>query len=419
MSAMHTVKIPNGEDRPREATSYLGDAPKDLQRILRTRGGSEREAPGLGELLLDSRTLRILSLYFVSRFLGLFAMVLAAAFLVLATIELVLNLDDVANFSGADAAGGVVDTLRYLGLRLTSYYLADILPIASFLAVFVAFAIAGRTMEILALEAGGVRPIRIVLPVLAAALILSLATAVLHETVILRAEQIWSGEDPAKETEIDFGREAFWIHKGLAITRVGRSDPESHSLFDVEIFERASGGAVTRVIYADRIQVAEDGVWRTESARIWRFDPSDPESDPEISFGEPFELNFAALDADVLRGADPKMLPIKDLRRYLDGQPTETPTELRQIRARYHERLASPWLVLVFAWLAVPLSLRVDQRGRIAGPAVAGVVTLALYFVCQSAGQTLAQQELIPVGIAPWAVMAAFSAAGLFFFRRS
>ena len=368
--------------------------------------------------------MRILSVYFVSRFLGLFAMVLAAAFLVLATIELVLNLDDVATFVRSDAvpdaAGGVVDTLRYLGLRLTSYYLADVIPIASFLAVFVALATAGRAMEILAVEAGGVRPIRIVLPVLTAALILSLATAVLHETVILQAEQIWSGEDPAVETEIDFGREAFWIHRGLAITRVGRSDPDTRSLFDVEIFERAASGAVTRVIYADKVQVQEDGLWQIDSARVWEFDPRDPESAPEISFGEPIALDFASLDADVLRGADPKMLPIWDLRRYLAGHPTETPTELRQIQGRYHERLASPWLVLVFAWLAVPFALRVDERGRIAGPAIAGVVTLALYFVAESAGQTLAQQELISVGIAPWIVMATFSisAGGLLLFRR-
>ena len=142
---------------------------------------------------------RILSHYFVGRFLGLFAMVLAVAFLLLATIELVLNLDDVSAFdaarsaqsdtlSGSAALALLVNTFRYLGLRLTSYYLRDILPIASFIAVFLVFAIAGRGMERVAIEAGGIRPLRIVLPVLAAALILSLGTAILHETVILRAE---------------------------------------------------------------------------------------------------------------------------------------------------------------------------------------------------------------------------------------
>ena len=177
---------------------------------------------------------------------------------------------------------------------------------------------------------------------------------------------------------------------------------------------------MTRVIYADKVQVQEDGLWQIGSARVWEFDPRDPASDPETSFGAPLELDFASLDADVLRGADPKRLPIWDLRRYLAGHPTETPTELRQIQGRYHKRLASPWLVLVFAWLAVPLALRVDERGRIAGPAIAGVATLALYFVAESAGQTLAQQELISIGIAPWIVMATFSigAGGLLLFRR-
>ncbi len=65
--------------------------------------------------------------------------------------------------------------------------------------------------------------------------------------------------------------------------------------------------------------------------------------------------------------------------------------------------------MLVFAWLAIPLALRVDRRGHIAGPAVAAVVVLALYFMTQTAGETLAQQELFPVGVTPWLTMAIFS----------
>lgn len=383
--------------------------------------------------------MRILSHYFVTRFLGLFAMVLATAFLVLATIELVLNLEDVSAFSGAEggaqspgsaettdsasagpASNGVTRTLRYLGLRLTAYYLADLLPVASFIAVFLVFAIAGRAMEVLAAEAGGIPPVRLVLPVLFAALILSFATAILHETVILRAEEIWSGESDRVREPVEFRNEAFWLHRGPLIANVAGSDPETRTLFDVEIFERSRNGAVTRVIRAPSAHVSESGSWQIPEARVWRFDASDPESSPDLGRSETIELDLAALDTAILRGADPNFLPLPALAHYLAGEPAQNPSALRRIQARYYERLASPWLVFVFAWLAIPFAIRVDQRGRIAGPALAAVTGLALYFVAQSAGQSLAQQELIPVGIAPWSTMGvACALATIGFVRRA
>ena len=73
--------------------------------------------------------------------------------------------------------------------------------------------------------------------------------------------------------------------------------------------------------------------------------------------------------------------------------------------------------MLVFAWLAIPFAFRVDERGRIAGPAVAAVVTIALFFVAQSIGQTLAREEVLPVGWTPWATMPLASVAAGFALR--
>ena len=361
--------------------------------------------------------MRILSHYFATRFLGLFVMVLAAALMVLATIELVLNLEDASGWGGpaGGASPGGLEALaaaaRYLGLRLTSYYLADVLPIASFIAVFTLFALSGRAMELVAIQAGGVRTARILLPVLGTALILSLASAVLHETLILRADQIWSRAEGGApiEAEIDFARRAFWVQKGPLITNVGHADPETRTLHDVEIFERSHLGAVVRVIRTERVAIEDSGVWRIDEGTVWRFDPIDFSADPEVERGVPLLLDHEALQADLLLSADPSLLPLADVRSYLGNAPRATPSSLRRVVRRLHERISSPWLVLVFAWLAVPFALRVDARGRIAAPAVGAVVTLSLFYVTQSAGQTLAQRELIPVGVTPWLTIALFS----------
>jgi lipopolysaccharide export LptBFGC system permease protein LptF len=354
--------------------------------------------------------LRILSHYYVARFLGLFATVLVASLIVLATIELVLNLDDVGAFGsvsgGADVAGPFA-VLRYLWVRLASYYLADLLPLASFVAVFVTFAWAGRSMELVAIQAGGIRPIRVIAPVLAMTLILSFATAILHETVILRARQIWSSTAEGGRDQPDFGRGSFWYHRGRTFTNVASADPETRTLHGVEIFERAPGGRIVRVLRSKRVRVDEQGVWHLENAAIWQFDPDDTTRDPQFEERSSYALRLDAGQGGALLAADPGLLPLRDLDRYLAAHAAESSSTLRRLRGLLHERLSSPWLVLVFGWLALPFALRIDARGRFGGPAAAAVATLGVYFLLETAGRTVARQELLPVGLVPWLLIGA------------
>ena len=44
-----------------------------------------------------------------------------------------------------------------------------------------------------------------------------------------------------------------------------------------------------------------------------------------------------------------------------------------------------------------------------AEPLMWSVATISLFYAAQTAGQTLAQRELLPVGVTPWATMALFA----------
>lgn len=362
--------------------------------------------------------MRILSHYFAIRYLGLFATVLTASILILVTIDLVLNLDDVTAFE--EAPGSTDSLFRYLWLRLMSYYLADLLPITSFVAVFLTFAWAGRAMELVAIQAGGVRLFRIVAPVLACALILSCASAILHETWILQADRSWAAEERGDRQQIDFGRRAFWYRSGRAIINVDEANPHDRALSGVEIFERGRGGLIVRVIRTDRVRIEPDGRWVIENGSIWRFNPLDATAPPRLDTHMRIDLDLDTLGGDALLGADPALLPLPLLRRYLEQRPAgETSSRLRRHEARYHERLSSPWLLLVFATLAVPFGLRVERDGRFARPAIEGVTGLAVYFMLRSAGQALAQEQLFPVGVTPWLMIGLSLAGSTWLLRRS
>jgi len=391
---MDPVEITQRQNRTLECPIQLRNATKDLQAL-----------PSSARL----NSVRILSHYFVARFLGLFSTVLVAAFLILATVELVLNLDDLASFGSpaVESAGAAsLSALRYLGVRLASYYLADLLPLASFIAVFITFAWAGRSLELLAVQAGGIRLRRVIFPVLATTLILSFATAVLHETLILRAKQIWSSDSDGSHDQPDFSRKSFWYHKGPTITNITFADPETRTLHGVEIFERGPNGSIVRVVRVDRVWISTDGVWHLENAAVWSFEPENPTAQPRLEQNVSMALDLDALHGDVLLGADPGMLTLPALAEYLETSTTETSSDRRRLQSLYHERLSRPWLVFVFGWLALPFALRVDERGLIGGPAAAAVATLGAFFLVQSGGMTVSRQELLPIGVTPWLVIA-------------
>lgn len=362
--------------------------------------------------------MRILSHYFVGRFVGLFSTVLVAAIILLATVELVLNLDDVSSFERGSESETASGALRYLWVRIVSYYLPDLFPIAAFAAVFIVFASAGRAMELVAIQTGGVRLGRIVIPVLLTALILSFAGAILQETVVLRADQLWSAQARSAADEIDFGRKAFWYHKGSTITNVQKADPRTRTLHGVEVFERGPDGLVTRVIRARRVRITPDGVWQIENGRIWTFDPANPADPPLLRENVSIDLDLDALGGDALLGADPSLLPLPALARHLEADTEDTGANRRRLIDRYHERLSQPWLVVLFALLALPFGLRVDQTGRLVRPALESVVVLALFFLLRSAGTTLAQEQLFPVGVTPWLSIGVFGAASVLALRR-
>ena len=372
--------------------------------------------------------MRILSHYFIARFLGLFVSVLAAALLLLTAIEIVAQLDVVAAVgpessaspasrppgtaaSIPSAAASTNSALR-IGQRLLADYLPDLMPLSAGLAAFLTFAFAGRNLERWAIEAGGVRLWRVVAPVLGAALILSLASGILHETWILDAERARRSASRDPVTPIDFGQKEFWLHQGRRITNIAQANLDARTLIDVEIFERSEAGPVERVIRGTRATIDADGAWTIESARIWRFDTTQPSGAPAIERVERLRFDPGTGSGDALLLAEPGFQPLPRLAAAIEADTEATPSRRRQLRSRYHERLSRPWSSFVFAWFAIPFGLRVDAKGSWVRPGLAWAGCMALFIALRGVALALAGQGLLAVGPASWGPTALMAAGG-------
>lgn len=360
--------------------------------------------------------MRILSHYFAARFFGLFLIVLVAALAMLATVELVLNLEELSGAAPDEAAAGslgpVARVFGYLWLRLATTYLADLLPVASFIASFMTFALAGRRLERLAIQASGIRLVRVILPVLLGAGLLSIADALVHETVILPAARTRVAEASVDRDGFDLERRAFWYHRGPIITNIGYADPTTRTLHDVELFERGIGddsGRILRIVRAPSVRILPTGVWHFERASVWSFDREDPLAEPRFDAAVGLEIDLDSIPRDTLTRADPAILPIRALASHLARASADPSLRDPRLEAVFHDRLSRPCRVLVLCWLAVPFGLRIDRRGRIVPAASAALVALTVYFAVASGGTALTRLGQLPVGVAAWATPILFA----------
>jgi LPS export ABC transporter permease LptG len=345
---------------------------------------------------------RTLSRQFLASFLSLYVAILFVSVLVIAIVELMLNLDDIVEL------GGGFTIAQYLFLRLPTYYLPYLVPFASFGAAFLCMGLPARASELVAIKAGGVAPWQVARPVLLAAVVLSLLTGIASETVVRDAaralERLESGGEDA---ELFQARGSFWYHRGRFLYSVEAADRATRTLRGVLVLERDRDGQLLQRIEADSALISDDHQWELRDAIVRHFDPSDPSAPPQtlrvatttLAVGS--ERDLALLDADASR------LSLLDLHAYVDALAQDGRNPNRY-RAMLHARLAEPLSVLLFTLIGIPLGLMVERSKSLAVAGVQGIAVLGLFYAARTTAAMIAATGVAATVHGPWLVLSAF-----------
>jgi lipopolysaccharide export system permease protein len=305
---------------------------------------------------------RILSRYLLASYLTLFVSILCVAALIIAIVEMMLNFEQM--FEQGEGLRGVA---TYLLLRLPTGYLPYLVPFASFGAGFLSLGIPARAHELVAMKTGGIAPLRIAAPLLAAALAISGLTLIANETIVLDASMATIGRD---------------------------EDEGGGGLF------QARGSFWSALI-------SEDHRWHLRDATVRTFDTSDPtaaprtEHLPETVLAVGTQRNLALLDADA------STLTLFRLREYIRAVE-EDGRDPTRFRAMFHERLAHPISVLLFTLLGIPLGLAVEQSRSLAVAGIQGIALLGLFYAVKTLTSMLAGSGVTAAVPGPWFVLGAF-----------
>ncbi len=300
-------------------------------------------------------------------------------------------------------------------------FLVLTIPIGFFLAILVAFGRLSADMEIVALKASGVSPLRLLRPVLVFAIGVAAVTGGLMIEAVPRANYAFKSlifEILRTQASVGIKERIFNDTFGNFVIYVEEIAPDQIALRNVFVADERNPDEL-RVVTAKEGRLLSDDVNRRVTLRlingtVHETGPRSFQKYRQVMF-RLYDLTLTLENPLVRAGETPK------------GDREMTLTELHEGAAEaakaggnpnpywveIHKKYAIPTACLVFAVVGVPLGIRAHRGGRWAAFVVLLPVVL-FYYVFLTVGEQLGKAGRIPPWLAMWAPNAMVGTLGLY-----
>ena len=251
-----------------------------------------------------------------------------------------------------------------------AFYMA---PQAVLLATVITLAVLARDNEIIAMKAGGVGIVGITLPILGAALVVALLVLASNEylapiatkkmnyifKVKVQGQQTYGdtyvGEDP-------FAKQLWFVAKDKAIWNIRQFDPEEGRISDARIFYRFDNGLIRKRI--DVKEVVWNGThWEFVDGFLRTFDQ---EGNGTTEYFEKKIIPVLETPDDFVRNIiiHSDEMSLRELYKEIQEMTLAGKDTLKH-RVEFHQKISYPFISIVLALLAIPLSLRSSRHGGV------------------------------------------------------
>jgi len=266
-----------------------------------------------------------------------------------------------------------VDLIFYFIYKVPGivFYMA---PQAVLIATVITLASLARDNEIVAMKACGIGVVGITLPIIGASFIVALLVLASNEYVAPLANEranyifeVTVQNNPVLETGdlfIDINRSKVWtVTKDGAIWNIGQFDPDEGRMDNVSIFYRLNDYSIHKRI--DAKEVIWDGKqWEFFDGFIRTFVSGG--LDTTIYFKKkifPVEetLSDFIINNKTIRSEE---LSLSELHKTIQELTAEGKNTLKS-RVEFHQKISYPFISIVLALLAIPLSLRSSRHGGV------------------------------------------------------
>jgi len=251
-----------------------------------------------------------------------------------------------------------------------AFYMA---PQAVLLATVITLAVLARDNEIIAMKAGGVGIVGITLPIIGAAVVIALLVLASNEYLapiatkkmnyIFKVKVQNNAVFDTGDLHVDIKREKIWfVAKDGGIWNVERFDLEKERLDTVRIFYRFDNGSIRK-----RIDVKEV-VW---NGTYWEFIDGflrtfDQEGRGTTEYFETRVIPVLETPDDFVKNiiVHSDEMSLRELYKKIQEMTLEGKDTLKH-RVEFHQKISYPFISIVLALLAIPLSLRSSRHGGV------------------------------------------------------
>lgn len=360
----------------------------------------------------------ILDRYMLTELAGPFVFGLSAFMLIFAATE-ILNIGKLVSSEHAPLWAALLVFLWSLPSDVVL-----VIPMALLLGTLLAVQRLSGESELTAMKASGITFGRIVAPLLAVGIVMSLVTLYLQESVVPYAnDQLTEIENAVINHVSAFNRDltvsAPLPGGGRQVTIATAYEPHSRALLHVTLIQYDNHNDPRQVVFADRAEFTADK-WTLQNSSVYRFNPDGTTlAEPRIAQQE---VEIGEKPTDLMKrmsNDDPENMSrtqIADVVR--SGQLTET--ELRKYVSTYQEKLARPFACFVFILIAIPFGLRsIRSSGSTSLGFGLSLAIVFVYYVVMTICSFAGQAYLSFAWLWAWIPNLLFTAIGLVRLRRA
>jgi len=343
----------------------------------------------------------------------------------------------VAAFTSLFFAGGYLSRLTGLLVQgvpfpvvaeLFLLYLPSVivmtLPMSVLLAVLLAFSRMSSDSEMVALWAGGVSLWRIMRPVVAVAVVVTLISYVLSEGLAPQAQRRSTELRERALGEITPLQKAFIISdvEGGRYNSVvfvnGGMDPQTRELRNVTIFTGFTGQGPQVYFFAERARWERGTEWRLYNGAMRTLDPGGGATVNTFREWSTRAVNINRTPEEVMEEQrDPDELNFRQLAQRIQRMK-RTGGDTLKLEVELYNKLSVPLASLVFALIAAPLGLRPHRGGAAVGFGLSIGLIFAYWMVWQYSSALAKAGQISPIA-GSFMADVVFLTVGLLLLRRA
>lgn len=290
---------------------------------------------------------------------------------------------------------------------------AQIVPLAVLMAVFMTIGSLSQSNELTAMRAGGMSMTRITLPLLTMGLVVSLTILAANEWLVpittREANRIYRF-DQEKSQQLTITRDKVWLKDGNSLINIRIIIPSKNLLQGISIQELYENGRPATRIDAKRATYS-GGTWLGEDVTTTNFSA---ESGEVVNVSQNTKavlpLSKTPKDFSVISERNDE-LTISAL-AYMAEKVKKEGYDPTRYLVDLNGRLATPFASLIMAFLGIPFAL---QRGRGSSLAIGIAVSIFIgisYHLFQGMMIALGYSGTIPILLATWSPNLLFGLLG-------